>query len=770
MAYDVLPGLGEPLRRLEDPRLLTGRGRFTISIPSPGALHAVFLRSPHAHARVRAVATAAAKAMPGVRAVYTADDTLAAGLGHNPCLSEIKDVNGRRHIEPPRLPIAPGRVRHVGEIVAMVVADTLDQARDALEAVEVDYEALPAVITGDAALEPGAPQLHDEAPGNLVCDWRKGDEAPVQEAFARAAHVAKVSFRANRILAGYMETRAALAEWDEAGQLLTLTTPSQGVHVLHRLLCDHILKIPRTRMRVVTEDVGGGFGPKLPPYPEQSLVCFAAMQLKRAVRWMQDRTEHHLADTHARDLVATAQLALDADGRFLALRVDGVANYGAYVSAVNPTIPTAGMAKVLTCLYDIPAAHIHLRCAFSNTSPVDAVRGAGKPEALVLVERLVDVAARETGRDPVALRRLNLVKRDAFPYRTALGYTYDSGDYAALMDAVLREGDDAGYAARRAASAHSGLRRGRGFACHLHGSGGWGTETSIVTIGADGTIEARTGTQSQGQGHATAYAQIVAASFGVPVDRVRIVQGDSARIPRGGGTGGSSSTIVSGTTMKRAVDVAIAKAKEAAGELLEAATVDIEYAAGSFTVVGTDRRITLTEIAERKGTIEGSADFESTVESWPTGIALCEVEVDPETGTVKLERFAAAVDVGTVVNPLLLAGQLHGGYAAGIGQALLEDACYDESGQLLAATLMDYAMPRAADMPMFRYVVASTPTPNNPLGIKGMGELPTNGAAAVVANAVLDALAGDGVTHVELPMTPHRIWRALEAARATRTR
>jgi carbon-monoxide dehydrogenase large subunit len=768
MAYDVLPGLGEPLRRLEDPRLLTGRGRFTISIPSPGALHALFLRSPYAHARIRSIATEAALAMPGVHAIYTAADTVVAGLGHNPCLSEIKDVNGRRHIEPPRLPIAPGRVRHVGEIVAVIVADSVDRARDALEAVEVDYEELSAVITGDAALEPGAPQLHDEAPGNLVCDWRKGDEAPVIEAFARAAHVSKVSFRANRILAGYMETRAALAEWDEAKQLLTLTTPSQGVHVLHRLLCDHILKIPRERMRVVTEDVGGGFGPKLPPYPEQSLVCFAAMKLKRAVRWTQDRTEHHLADTHARDLVATAQLALDADGRFLALRVDGVANYGAYVSAVNPTIPTAGMAKVLTCLYDIPAAHIHLRCAFSNTAPVDAVRGAGKPEALVLVERLVDVAARETGRDPVALRRLNLVRRDAFPYRTALGYTYDSGDYAALMDAVLREGDDAGYAARRAASAAKGLRRGRGFACHLHGSGGWGDETSIVTIGADGIIEARTGTQSQGQGHATAYAQIVAASFGVPVERVRIVQGDSARIPRGGGTGGSSSTIVSGTTMKRAVDVAIAKAKEAAGELLEAAAVDIEYAAGAFTVVGTDRRLALPEIAEKKGTIEGRADFDATVESWPTGIALCEVEVDPETGTVKLDRFATAVDVGTVVNPLLLAGQLHGGYAAGIGQALLEEARYDDSGQLLAATLMDYAMPRAADMPMFRHVVASTPSPNNRLGIKGMGELPTNGAAAVVANAVMDALAGDGVRHVELPLTPHRIWSALKEAGSVR--
>jgi carbon-monoxide dehydrogenase large subunit len=521
---------------------------------------------------------------------------------------------------------------------------------------------------------------------------------------------------------------------------------------------------------VVSEDVGGGFGPKLPPYPEQALACFAVRTLGRTVRWVQERTEHHLADTHSRDLVAEAALALDADGRFLAIRVDAVANYGAYVSAVTPTITTGGMAKVLTSLYDIPAAFIAMRCAFSNTAPVDAFRGAGKPETGVLVERLVDEAARATGRDPVALRRLNMVRRDAFPYRTALGYLYDSGDFQRLMDEALRIGDEAGYAARRAASAARGLRRGRGFSCHLHGSGGWGDETSIITIGADGTIEARTGTQSQGQGHATAYAQVVAAVFGVPPERVRIVQGDSATIPRGGGTGGSSSMIVSGTTMKRASDAAIEAARARAGEVLEAATVDIEFRDGGFAVVGTDRRIGLFELAARAGAIEGRADFADTVETWPTGIALCEVEVDPGTGVVRLERFVAAVDVGTVVNPMLLAGQLHGGYATGIGQALLEDARYDESGQLLAATLMDYALPRAADLPMFEHAIASNPSPNNILGIKGVGELPTNGAAAAVANAVVDALAADGVAHVELPMTPARVWHAIQEAAKGRPR
>lgn len=754
MAFDALPGLGQPLRRLEDPRLLTGGGRFTSDLPAAGALHAVFLRSPYAHARVLRVDSDAARAMPGVVAVFTAEDT--ASLGHSPALTEIFDPAGRRHAEPPRLPIAPGIVRHVGEIVAMVVAETAHQARDAAEAVEVEYDPLPALIRPEDALAEGAPAIHAEAPGNLVCDWHKGDAEAVDAAFARAAHVTRVAIRSPRIVAGYIETRAALAEWAD-GQV-TLTTPSQGVHVLHRLLCDHVLRWPRERLRVVTPDVGGGFGPKLPLYPEQTLVCFAADRLRRAVRWVQDRTEHHLADTHARDLIAEIALALDAEGRFTALRVEAIANFGAYVSAVTPSIPTGGLAKVITGLYAIPTAHIRMRCAFTNTVPVDAVRGAGKPEALVLLEGAVDQAARETGRDPVALRRLNLVPRDAFPYRTALGFSYDSGDYHALLDAALAAADDAGFAARRAASAARGMLRGRGISCHLHGSGGWGDETSIVQVLPDGTIAARTGTQSQGQGHATAYAQVLAAAFGVEPARVRILQGDSATIPRGGGTGGSSSTIVSGTTFARAAEAAIEAGKEAAADALEAATADIEWQHGAYAVAGTDRRIGLFELAARSGAIEGRADFADTVVTWPAGIAIAEVEVDPETGLVTLDRFSAAVDAGTVVNPMLLAGQLHGGFTAGIGGALLEEAVHDADGQLLTATLMDYAMPRAADLPDFPHVLAPVPSPNNALGIKGVGELPTNGAPAAVANAVRDALGGASVA---LPMTPRNVWAAL---------
>jgi carbon-monoxide dehydrogenase large subunit len=750
MAFDALPGLGQPLRRLEDPRLLTGGGRYAANAAAPDALHAVFLRSPHAHARVLRVDARAARAMPGVAAVLTAAET--AGLGHNPTLTEIHDSGGRRHVEPPRLPITQDRVRHVGEIVAMVVATTAAGARDAAESVEVEYEPLPAVILPEDALAPGAPAIHEAAPGNLVCDWRKGDAAAVADAFARAAHVARVRMRSPRIVAGYMETRSAVAAWRDGG--VVLTTPSQGVHVLHRVLCDHILRWPRERLRVLTGDVGGGFGPKLPPYAEQALVCFAADLLRRDVAWVADRTEHHLADTHARDLLAELSLALDAEGRFLAVGVEAVANFGAYVSSVNPTIPTTGMAKVITGLYDIPAAHIAMRCAFTNTAPVDAVRGAGKPEALVLLERAVEVAARETGRDPVALRRMNLVRR--FPHRTPLGFTYDSGDYPALLDAALALAD--GFAGRKAASAARGRLRGRGLSCHLHGSGGWGDETSIVVVLPDGTIEARTGTQNQGQGHLTAYAQVVAAAFGVAPGQVRVVQGDSVAIPRGGGTGGSSSTIISGTTLARAAEAAIETGMDTASDLLEAARADIEWDGRGYVVAGTDRWVTLFEVAARAGPLEGQADFADTVASWPAGVAVAEVEIDPETGSVALDRFVAAVDAGTVVNPLLLAGQLHGGFAAGIGQALLEEARYDAEGQLLSATLMDYAMPRAADVPGFLHASVPVPTPNNALGIKGVGELPTNGAPAAVANAVADALGG---AVLDLPITAEKVWRAL---------
>lgn len=761
-------GIGARALRLEDRRFLTGQGRYTDNIAPGDALHVFFLRSPHAHARIVSIDAEAAAALPGVVAVLTGRDVLADGLGHLPSIVEIKDRDGNRHREPERLPISPDRVRHVGEIVAMVIAERLDQARDAAEAIEVAYDILPAVVAADDALRPEAPQLHESVPGNLMCDWVRGDEAAVAAAFAGAAHVCRLSQRFNRILGNYLEPRALFAAHERASDVTTLVLASQGAHIPHRLLCDQVLKWPREKLHLVTPDVGGGFGPKFTLYPEAALLPWAARRLGRPLRWVCERVESFLSDNHARDLVAEIALALDEAGRFLAIRVEAAANFGAYVSMFAPSIPTNGMAKVLSGLYRVPAISIAMRCAFTNTVPVDAFRGAGKPETLALLERLVDLAARETGRDPVELRRLNLVPRDAFPYRTPLGYTYESGDFGRLLEAALRQADRAGFAERRRTSAARGRLRGFGIACHLHGSGGVADERSLVVVRGDGGIDAFTGTQSQGQGHETAFAQVVAETFGVDYAKVRVRQGDTALIARGGGTGGSSSTIIGATTLKLASAAAIARGRELAAEFLEASAADIVYAAGRFEIAGTDRRMALFEVAARAETggrrLDGEAEFADRVESWSSGVMTCEIEVDPETGGAKVERLATTVDIGTVVNPMLVEGQIHGGIAAGLGQALLEDAAYDrESGQILAASWMDYAMPRADDLPHIGVAMISIPSANNALGIKGVGELPTNGAPAAVANALLDALAASGVRHVETPATPERVWRALQA-------
>jgi carbon-monoxide dehydrogenase large subunit len=758
-----LAGLGIPARRLEDPRLLTGGGRFTDNIAPRDASHVYFLRAPHAHARLGAIDATAARTAPGVIAVFTGAD-IEGQVGHLPAISEIKGVDGQRHREPVRPAIARERVRHAGEIVAMVVAGTLDEARDAAELIEVTYEALPAVVAGDDALKAGAPQLHADVPGNLMCAWRRGDPKAVEAAFARAARVVTLSQRFNRILANYLEPRAIAATHDAASGVTTVTFASQGAHIPHRLLCDRVLNLPRDKLRLVTPDVGGGFGPKFTLYAETALMPWAARRLGRPLRWVCDRAESFLTDNHARDLVARMDLALDAEGRFLALKVDAVANFGAYVSMFAPVIPTTGMAKVLSGFYRIPAIDIAMRCAFSNTVPVDAFRGAGKPETFAMLERLVDLAGIESGLGAVEIRRRNLV--DAFPYTTALGYTYESGDYRRLLDEALSLADGAGFAARRAASEAQGLRRGQGLACHLHASGGVADEAASVAVHGDGSITALAGTQSQGQGHETVLAQIVGAVLGIPYDRIRLVQGDTLRIARGGGTGGSSSTIISGTTLRRAADAVIVKGRDFAAEFLEAAPADIAYRDGRFEVVGTDRRIGLFEVAARAEAsgrrLEASGDFVDKIESWSSGVMICEIEVDPETGAVRVDRFTAVADVGTVVNPLLLDGQIHGGIAPGIGQALMEDAVYDrDSGQLLAGSWMDYGMPRADDVPDLRVASFNTPSTNNALGIKGVGELPTNGAPAAIANALADALRPLGIRHLESPATPHRVWRAI---------
>jgi len=752
---------GRPLTRREDQRFLTGRGRYTENTAPREALAVLFVRSPHAHARIAGIDKAEALALPGVVAIYTAEDTAADRLGHLPCISEIKDADGNRHREPSHPPMPVGKVRHVGDMAAMIVAETLDQARDAAEVLAIDYDPLPAVVTVAQALAPDAPLLHDDAPGNLMCRWPRGDEAATDAAFTKAAHVSRLSIRSPRQIVHYMETRAAWSAWDPAEDLVTVSLGSQGVQIPHRLMCERVLDLAKDKLRLVTQDVGGGFGPKYPISAESALIAWATRKLKRGLRWSAERAEHALSDSHARDLVASAELALDASGRFLGLRVKAEANFGAYLSMFAPSIPTTGLAKVMSGLYRIPAIHILFDCAFTNTVPVDAIRGAGKPEALFLLERLIDIAARETGRTPAELRRINFLQATDMPYKAASGYTYDAADAPRLFETALKAADQAGFAARRAATEARGKLRGLGFACHLHGTGGIADEHAVIQVTPDRLI-AHAGTQSQGQGHETVFGQVVAAVLGVPVERVEVRQGDTRTIPHGGGTGGSSSTIISGTTLKRAADVVIQRGRDLAAERLETAAADIAYRDGQFEVVGTDRRVGLFELAAWKP-FEGDAKFADKIETFPTGVMVCEVEIDPDTGAVTLDRLTEVADCGTVINPRLLAGQLHGGIAHGVGNALMEEARYDEeTGQLLTATLMDYALPRADDLPSMTIDTIATPSPNNAMGLKGVGELPTNGAPAAVANAVLDALAPFGVRHLDMPLTAEKVWRAIQ--------
>jgi aerobic carbon-monoxide dehydrogenase large subunit len=756
--------LGQPILRREDRRFLTGRGRYADNTAPADALAVLFVRSPHAHARLIAIDKKAALASPGVAAIYTADDLLADKVGHLPAISEIKDGAGNRHREPLHLPMPTGKVRHVGDIVAMVVAKTLDQARDAAELLEIDYEALPAVVTVAQALAPGAPLVHDDVPGNLMCRWGRGDAAATDAAFVGAAHVSTLTIRSPRQIVHYMETRAAWSIYDAADDVVTVTFSSQGVQIPHRLMCERVLNVPKEKLRLVTEDVGGGFGPKYPIYAESTLIAWATRKLRRGLRWTCERAELAQSDSHARDLLASAELALDAGGRFLGLRVKAEANFGAYVSMFAPSIPTTGMAKVISGLYRIPAIRLDFDCAFTNTVPVDAIRGAGKPEALFLLERLVDIAAHETGRTPADFRRLNLLKADEMPYAAASGYTYDAADCARLFETALKAADEPGFAKRRAVSEAAGKRRGLGLCCHLHGTGGIADEHVVVQVEPDRLV-ARVGTQSQGQGHETVFAQILSAALGVPIERIEIRQGDTRTIPHGGGTGGSSSTIISGTTLKRAADVVIERGRDLAAERLETAPADIAYRNGAFEVVGTDRRIGLFELASKKP-FAGDAVFGDKlgdkIDSFPTGVMVCEVEVDPETGSVRVDRLTAVADCGVVVNPRLLAGQMQGGIVHGLGNALMEEAVYDAAtGQLLSGTLMDYALPRADDVPDLRVETMATPSPNNFLGLKGVGELPTNGAPTAIANAVLDALRPLGVRHLDMPLTAHKVWQAL---------
>ncbi len=758
-----------PGRRLEDGRLLEGRGRFTDDTAPAGAFVARFLRAQHAHARIRAIETRAARALPGVALVATAAELDAAGLGPLPAEARLVDAAGRPLREPPRPLLARDRVRHAGEALALVVAESDALARDALEAIAVELEPLPAVVEPRAALAPGAAELHPEVPGNLAIDWRQGDPAAVEAAFARAARIVRVENRTAGLAAVYLEPRAAWAVHEPAARRTTLAVTSQGPHLQKKLLLAALGWEPSS-LRVITEDVGGGFGPKFPAYPETALVAWAARRLGRPVRWAAERAEHFSADARARDLDAALELALDGQGRFLALRVDAVAGLGAWLSSLAAIVPTTGLSRVISGLYRIPAIAVRVRCAYTNTAPVDAIRGAGKPETFALLEAAVDRAAHELGLDPVALRRRNLLRPEDFPWTTPLGHDYEPFDAPALLERALALADPEGRPRRRAEARARGRLLGFGVACHLHPTGALQGECARLELLPDGTVEARTGTQSTGQGHATVLARIVAGPLDLSPERVRIRQGDTDLAPSGPGTGGSSSMVVSGASLYRGSAALAERIRMLAAELLEAAPADLRLEDAAVLVAGTDRRVGFAELA-RQAAASGTPllveqPSVDPVQTWPAGVTVAEVEVDPETGLVRVVRVATALDIGRVLDPVLAAGQVQGGVAAGIGEALFERIVYEPtSGQLLTGSLLDYAIPRAADVPAVDLAFLGTPSTRNPLGVKGLGELPSNGAPAAVLAAVRDALRPLGVDRLDPPLNPERVWRAIRDAR-----
>lgn len=746
-------GIGRSVPRLEDARLLSGQGRFVEDLHKDGTAHAIMVRSPVAHARLRAVDVASAKAAPGVLAVITGAELAAAGLNPMPCITPQASSDGTPFKSPTRPVLPTETVRHVGEAVVMVVAETEDQARDAAELVDIDYDEL------DAHTDTGSAK-------DIAFDWTTGDLEGVERAFKDAPHIVSIdNVINNRVIVSPIETRSYLGEFDKSTGRFTLFTQSQGVHLIRRLVAE-TLNIPESDLHVITPDVGGSFAAKLMNYPEQTLVLYAAKQLGRPVRWVSTRGEACLSDAHGRDQVSRAELALDDQGKFLGLRIDSKGALGAYASALGPSILGPGFAKVAGHNYAIPAITVHAVGVYTNTAPTDAYRGAGKPEVIYLVERLVEKAARELGFDRAELRRRNLVPVAAMPYKAATGFVFDSGDFAHVFDLAREAGDWDGFPARRAASEAKGLKRGISICPTLHLTGGTPNEASEVEVTRDGTVVVKTGVQASGQGHETAFAQLVAQRLEIPMEKVVVVEGDSDRVKIGGGTGGSSSLPIAATTIDRATTAMIENGKQGAAEIMEAAASDIVYGDGAFTVVGTDHRVGLFELTQKledRGLpgCAGGAPFEGDHQTVPNSAHVCEVELDPETGHVTIEQYVSADDLGVKLNPMIAEGQVHGGIVQGIGQAWMEHTVYEDgSGQLLSGSFMDYCLPRATDLPQFTLVDGSVATENNHLGMKGVGELGTNGGLAPFILALYDAM---GTDKVEMPATPERIWRALQA-------
>ena len=780
-------GIGASSKRREDIRFLTGEGNYTDDINLHGQAHVFFLRSDIAHGVLNSVDTSAAEGMPGVVKIFTGADF--AEVGSIPCGWQVTDKHGAPMQEPRHPVLAEGKVRHVGEPIAAVVAETLSQARDAAEAIVVDITDLPAVVDMKQAVQEGAPKVHDDLTSNLCYDWGFVEEnkAAVDKAFDEAAHVTTLELVNNRLVANPMEPRVAVAEYNRANDESTLYTTSQNPHVIRLLMGAFVLGIPEHKLRAVAPDVGGGFGTKIFHYQEEAFCTFAAKACNRPVKWTSSRSEAFMSDAHGRDHVTKIQMALDADNNFTALRTDTYANMGAYLSTFAPSVPTWLHGTLMAGNYKTPLIYVNVKAVFTNTVPVDAYRGAGRPEATYQLERLVDKCAHELGVDPIALRRQNFITE--FPYATPVAVEYDTGDYVATMDKLEEIADFAGFDARRNESEAKGKLRGFGVNCYIEACGIAPSnlvgqlgaraglyESATVRVNATGGLVVMTGSHSHGQGHETAFPQVIAEMIGIPEEMVEIVHGDTANTPMGMGTYGSRSLAVGGSAMVRATEKIIAKATKIASHLLEASEGDIELKDGAFTVAGTDKSVAWGDVTlaayvphnypleDIEPGLEETAFYDPSNFTYPSGAYACEVELDPETGHVTIDRFAAADDFGNIVNPMIVSGQVHGGIAQGIGQALMENCAYDSDGQLLSASYMDYAMPRASDLPFYTVDHScQTPCTHNPLGVKGCGEAGAIGSPPAVVNAVLDAMRSGGkdVGHIDMPVTPARVWAAM---------
>jgi len=771
-------GIGQGVTREEDPRLLKGRGLFVNDVNLPDQSYAVVLRSPHAHAEIRSIDTSAAAALPGVLAVYTGEDVAADNLGVPGMPAKWLRPDGEPMKYRPQPPLALGRVRYVGDPVALIVADTLAQAHDAAEAVAVDYLPLPSITDTARTVDADAPLVWDDSPDNVSGLFQVGDAAATETAFSRADRIVSRRFVISRVFAQYMEARGAIGAYDEREDRYLLHADVQYPHRVRQLLAEKVFDVPEQNIRVIARDVGGGFGTKGWQYAEHRLVLWAARKVGRPVKWACDRSEAVQADEHGRDNVTDAELAFDANGRVVGLRVKTIAAIGAYLSAIRNLLPVFTNVGTLIGVYDIPAAHVAVRTVHSNTNPTAPYRGAGRPEATYVIERMFDEAAREMGIDPTELRARNMIAPDAMPVKNALGLTYDCGEFARNQAAVLEMADYKGFPGRREEARARGKLRGIGTANPIERSASPSPDFAEIRFSTDGTATILMGTKSQGQGHETVYKQIVNERLGLDPARMRVIDGDTDRVAFGIGTMGSRSTVIGGSALYFAAEKIIEKAKKIAAHMLEASVVDMEFADGSFSVAGTDRSVTLTDVAKAsfspdklpKGVEPGlfeTATFAPEDDTYPNGSHVCEVEIDPDTGMTEVVGYWVVDDVGNMINPVIVKGQIHGGVAQGVGQALAEQVAYDpDSGQLLSGSFMDYAMPRAADFPDIQIAAHAVPTQRNPLGVKGAGEAGTVGALPATMNAVLNALAEAGVIELDMPATPNRVWQAVRDARS----